>query len=49
MKKFLAKVIDNIPEVQKEFDDYQKKFFVERTPQFFCLELNGEASELTNL
>ena len=31
------------------FDDYQKKCFTKRKPEFFCLELNGEAGELANL
>ncbi len=35
--------------IQNEFDNYQKKFFVARSPEFFCLELNGEAGELANL
>lgn len=38
-----------IASVQTEFDKYQKECFVERTPEFFCLELNGEAGELANL
>ncbi|MDA3843512.1 MAG: hypothetical protein PF588_03970 [Candidatus Kapabacteria bacterium] len=38
-----------LSEVQKEFDHYQKKFFPERSPEFFCLELNGEAGELANI
>lgn len=49
MKDFLDKVTAFIPEIQKEFDSYQKQYFPERTPQFFCLELNGEAGELANL
>lgn len=39
----------NIKQVQKEFDLYQKQNFPERSPEFFCLELNGEAGELANL
>ena len=38
----------NLDEVQKMFAQYQKKNFPERTPEFFCLELNGEAGELAN-
>ncbi|MCK5740661.1 MAG: hypothetical protein KAH48_00475 [Chlorobi bacterium] len=38
-----------LSEVQKQFDHYQKKFFAERSPEFFCLELNGEAGELANI
>jgi NTP pyrophosphatase (non-canonical NTP hydrolase) len=47
-----AKLIDNfngsVSEIQKHFEDYQKANFPERSPQFFCLELNGEAGELAN-
>jgi NTP pyrophosphatase (non-canonical NTP hydrolase) len=49
MDDFLKSVSKNLPEIQQEFDKYQKEFFTERTPQFFCLELNGEAGELANL
>ena len=35
--------------IQQAFDAYQKKHFPERTPEFFCLELCGEAGELANL
>ena len=38
-----------LSEVQKQFDSYQKQFFPERSPEFFCLELNGEAGELANI
>ena len=34
--------------VQSMFSDYQKTYFQERPPEFFCLELNGEAGELAN-
>ena len=33
---------------QTHFDEYQRAFFPERSPEFFCLELNGEAGELAN-
>lgn len=39
----------NLEEIQKQFDIYQKQNFPERSPEFFCLELNGEAGELANL
>jgi len=48
MDKFLKIVNNNIPAVQQEFDSYQKKYFPVRSPEFFCLELNGEAGELAN-
>ncbi|MBM2814078.1 MAG: hypothetical protein HW421_840 [Ignavibacteria bacterium] len=34
--------------LQAEFDNYQNTFFTLRSPEFFCLELNGEAGELAN-
>ncbi len=34
--------------IQKHFHAYQSGFFPERQPEFFCLELNGEAGELAN-
>lgn len=39
----------SIATIQQNFDSYQKEFFPNRSPQFFCLELNGEAGELANL
>lgn len=30
-------------------DEYQRSYFPARSPEFFCLELNGEAGELANL
>jgi NTP pyrophosphatase (non-canonical NTP hydrolase) len=35
--------------IQKDFEDYQKAHFRQKSSQFFCLELNGEAGELANL
>lgn len=35
--------------IQNGFDEYQKSCFTERSGEFFCLELNGEAGELANL
>ncbi len=49
IEKVLLNVIeDNLNKVQQQFDDYQKKSFPKRSPEFFCLELNGEAGELAN-
>lgn len=39
----------SIDELQRAFDRYQRAWFVERPPEFFCLELCGEAGELANL
>lgn len=48
MKEFQDVVKKNIAASQLEFDKYQKQCFPERPPEFFCLELNGEAGELAN-
>ncbi len=45
---FTNSVSNFLNEIQKMFDVYQKQNFPERTPEFFCLELNGEAGELAN-
>lgn len=42
-------VKQSISSVQKEFDNYQNCHFPKRSPEFFCLELNGEAGELANI
>lgn len=34
---------------QEQFDAYQQACFPERPPEFFALELTGEAGELANL
>ena len=47
--KLIETISENIGNIQKEFDIYQNEYFPERSPQFFCLELNGEAGELANL
>ncbi len=39
----------NVVSVQKAFDSYQNACFTARPPEFFCLELCGEAGELANL
>jgi len=48
MLKLLEIITPHISEVQKEFDNYQNDNFPKRSPEFFCLELNGEAGELAN-
>jgi NTP pyrophosphatase (non-canonical NTP hydrolase) len=35
--------------IQTLFDNYQNSSFTKRPPEFFCLELCGEAGELANL
>ena len=42
------KVEISLISIQNDFDNYQKSFFPERSREFFCLELNGEAGELAN-
>lgn len=39
---------NHLSDIQKAFDEYQNKYFTARSPEFFCLELNGEAGELAN-
>ncbi len=38
-----------INDLQDEFDAYQNMHFDAKSPEFFCLELNGEAGELANI
>jgi NTP pyrophosphatase (non-canonical NTP hydrolase) len=38
-----------LPRLQSRFAAYQAENFPERVPEFFCLELCGEAGELANL
>jgi len=40
---------EGLPGIQKAFDTYQQECFLQRPPEFFCLELCGEAGELANL
>lgn len=51
--KEFQELIDTInhflPKIQKSFQKYQQNHFPIRSPQFFCLELNGEVGELANL
>lgn len=42
-------VADHVEPVQQGFDAYQQAAFIARAPEFFCLELCGEAGELANL
>lgn len=38
----------SLSKIQNLFDQYQNTYFESRSPEFFCLELNGEAGELAN-
>lgn len=40
---------NNLAEIQSNFQKYQENHFTKRSPEFFCLELNGEAGELANI
>ena len=46
---FLEPIENALQRVQSLFDTYQNEKFGRRTPEFFCLELCGEAGELANL
>ena len=39
----------NLPGIQSDFHAYQEACFTTRPPEFFALELTGEAGELANL
>lgn len=45
----ISAVNTGLADIQSEFDKYQKAKFVAKSPEFFCLELNGEAGELANI
>jgi len=45
----IESIRNSVRKIQDLFDKYQKNCFTERPPEFFCLELNGEAGELANL
>lgn len=46
---YFSNLVEALSQIQKDFDEYQNNYFPKRTPEFFCLELNGEAGELANL
>lgn len=48
-KDFYEPIQQSLKLVQHLFDMYQKEKFCEHSPEFFCLELCGEAGELANL
>jgi len=49
LKNLLNGLQTSIEHIQFGFDAYQNESFDKRLPEFFCLELNGEAGELANL
>ncbi len=46
--EFTQLVNEYVPKIQDSFEKYQNENFPARSPEFFCLELNGEAGELAN-
>lgn len=44
----LSDISTYLERIQKGFDIYQKGYFKQKSSEFFCLELNGEAGELAN-
>ncbi|MBL8004833.1 MAG: hypothetical protein JNL36_07040 [Candidatus Kapabacteria bacterium] len=44
----LQVVAEYIQPLQRSFDIYQQEYFLKRPPEFFALELCGEAGELAN-
>lgn len=46
---FLEPIHGSLQRIQALFDRYQQAKFTARPPEFFCLELCGEAGELANL
>ena len=48
-KIIVSTVEENLPQIQKSLNRYQQENFPKRAPEFFCLELCGEAGELANL
>lgn len=45
----VERIEDGLFDIQRAFDVYQNEFFIARPPEFFALELCGEAGELANL
>lgn len=48
LNELVQETQNSLSKIQKLFDQYQNTYFEQRTPEFFCLELNGEAGELAN-
>ncbi len=46
---FYEPIYGSLSRIQSLFDDYQREKFTVRPPEFFSLELCGEAGELANL
>jgi NTP pyrophosphatase (non-canonical NTP hydrolase) len=48
-QQLVDRIQDGLGDIQAAFKVYQHEFFIERPPEFFALELCGEAGELANL
>lgn len=48
-RALVGRIEDGLGDIQRAFDVYQNEFFITRPPEFFALELCGEAGELANL
>ena len=48
-EELVGTVGDGLAPVQMAFNAYQQECFIARPPEFFALELCGEAGELANL
>lgn len=49
LEELINSIESNLEQIQQKFKAYQDNHFYQRGPEFFCLELNGEAGELANL
>ncbi len=49
LEDLIKSIESNLAQIQSKFNDYQNNHFTKRVPEFFCLELNGEAGELANI
>jgi len=47
--ELIERIENGLGDIQRAFDVYQHEFFIARPPEFFALELCGEAGELANL
>ena len=48
LQVLLSTITENVMQFQQLFDRYQQEHFQQRPPEFFSLELCGEAGELAN-
>ncbi len=48
LDELIRSINEQLSQIQSLFGEYQNSYFPERSPEFFCLELNGEAGELAN-